>query len=100
MTEERPPHGYTKATRSDHGLVTQRHLGPGASLRQHAEVTALRHLAGTLPVPALLHDQAERVFRTRRLHLLGALPNLFDGYGTEPARGRRQAAMVAECEWP
>ncbi|GAB3472297.1 phosphotransferase [Kineococcus endophyticus] len=197
MTEERLPHGYTNATRHDHGVVTKRYLGPDALIRQHAEVTALRHLASALPVPALIHDDvgqigtalmpgrpgqelleldpdavlasvgrtaallhgldttalatpealgpaepgtvlvhgdfgpqnllldpdtfeasaivdwefahlgdgvldlawAEWIIRTHHPHLVDALPNLFQGYGAEPTWGRRQAAMVAKCEW-
>lgn len=197
MTEERLPHGCTNATRSADGLVHKRYLGPDATIRQHAEVTALRHLAGTLPVPAVRHEQvgqigtalmpgrpgqellelapeavlssvgrtaallhrtdttavaapdalgpaapgavlvhgdfgpqnllldpdtfevsaivdwefahlgdgvldlawAEWIVRTHHRHLTDALPSLFTGYGSEPAWDRRQAAMVARCEW-
>jgi aminoglycoside phosphotransferase len=197
VTEDRLPHGYTNATRSAHGLIHKRYLGPDAPARQHAEVTALRHLAGKLPVPAVLHEQvgqigtalmpgrpgqellelapeavltsvgrtaallhrtvttalatpdalgpaapgavlvhgdfgpqnllldpdtfevsaivdwefahlgdgvldlawAEWIVRTHHRHLSDALPSLFAGYGSEPSWGRRQAAMVAKCEW-
>jgi len=61
MTEERMPHGYTNATRNEAGVISKRYLGPDAPARQHAEVTALRHLAGTLPVPALVHQEAGQI---------------------------------------
>ncbi|WP_328292576.1 phosphotransferase [Kineococcus sp. NBC_00420] len=197
MTEERLPHGYTNATRNDAGIITKRYLGPDAPTRQHAEVTALHYLAGILPVPGLVHEEAgqigtafmpgrpgqellemapdavlhsvgrtaallhrldvsaldrpellgpaedgavlvhgdfgpqnllldpdtfkvsaivdwefahlgdgvldlawaEWIVRTHHPHLVDALASLFEGYGTEPDWGRRQAAMVAKCEW-
>ena len=61
MTGERLPHGCTNATSSDRGLVRKRYLGPDAPARRHAEVTALRHLAGALPVPALRLDEVGEI---------------------------------------
>lgn len=59
------PHGYTNATRDDAGVITKRYLGPDASTRQHAEVTALRHVASTLPVPTLVHEEAGQIGTAR-----------------------------------
>ncbi|MEW1960387.1 phosphotransferase [Kineococcus sp. NPDC059986] len=61
MDEERLPHGSTNATRRDAGVVTKRYRGPDAERRQRVEVSALRNLAGTFPVPALLHEEAGRI---------------------------------------
>lgn len=192
---ERLPHGYTNATRRAGGVVTKRYRGPDARERQHAEVAALRFLAGRFPVPAVAGEEpgevrttvvpglpgqellerapeavlrsvgraaatlhrldtaglrtsgparsgavlvhgdfgpqnllldpvtcevtavvdwefahladdgvqdlawAEWIVRTHHPHLTDALPSLFEGYGSEPAWNRRQAAMVDECAW-
>lgn len=47
-------HGYTNATATDGRTVVKRYLGPDAEARQHNELTALRGLAGQLPVPPVV----------------------------------------------
>jgi Ser/Thr protein kinase RdoA (MazF antagonist) len=58
VDQMRLPHGYTNFTHTTRGVVVKRYAGPDADLRQHAEVTALRHVAGALPVPALVREEA------------------------------------------
>ena len=63
-------HGYTNATWvDDAGRVVKHYLGPDAAVRQRHETDALIGLAGKLPVPPLLEQEAGQV-------VLGLLPGV------------------------
>jgi aminoglycoside phosphotransferase len=59
------PHGYTNRTWRSGTVVNKVYLGAGADLRLATETLALRHLAGHLPIPKVLHvDETRKLIQT------------------------------------